>query len=137
MTSTSNLSRRSSLIDYISSLPKRTRLPSIRSRKSNASSINQSTGYTPYAVHQQAMAPIILKDADATAKLLEFILETPSGRRSLGRLARTCKAFQEPVLNVLWRDLDSFVPLLALFPNSLLRRARRPGLGLVSTSSSM
>lgn len=77
------------------------------------------------------MAPIILRDADATAKLLEFILETPNGKRSLGRLARTCKAFKEPVLNVLWRDLDSFVPLLALFPNSLLRRARRPGLGLV------
>ncbi|CAL1695167.1 unnamed protein product [Somion occarium] len=130
MTSSSNLSRRSSLIDYFSSLPVRSRLPSIRSRKSTASSTNNYSGYTPYAVHQQTMFPVILKDADATAKLLEYILESPNGRRSLSRLARTCKAFKEPALNVLWRDLDSFVPLLALFPNSLLRRARRPGLGL-------
>ena len=130
MSSAPNPSRRSTIIEYINSLPKRTHLPSIRSRKSNASSLNQTF------VYQQVMTPIILRDADATAKLLEFILETPNGKRSLGRLARTCKAFREPVLNVLWRDLDSFVPLLALFPNSLLRRARRPGLGLVSTQLS-
>lgn len=78
------------------------------------------------------MGPIILRDQDATAKLLEYILESPGGRRSLSRLARTCKAFKEPALNVLWRDLDSLNPLLALFPTNLLRRARRPGLGFVS-----
>ncbi|KIP12554.1 hypothetical protein PHLGIDRAFT_498684 [Phlebiopsis gigantea 11061_1 CR5-6] len=132
---TPSLRRRSSLKDYFSSsIP---RLPSLRSRRSNASisSVNHerkdsSSSYAPYAVHNQAMAPAILRDANATSKLLECILETPGGKRSLARLARTCKAFKEPVLDILWRDLETFVPLLTLFPNTLLKRARRPALGL-------
>ncbi|KAI8980771.1 hypothetical protein BD414DRAFT_420790 [Trametes punicea] len=127
MSSGPSLSRRSSLADYISAIP-RPRLASLRSRKSAASLHVDS--YTPYAVHQQKMLPAILRDADATQKLLEAILDTPGGRRSVSRLARTCKAFKEPALNVLWRDLDSLTPLLGLFPSTILRRARRPGLGL-------
>ncbi|KAI0660318.1 hypothetical protein C8Q70DRAFT_1044341 [Cubamyces menziesii] len=122
-----SLSRRSSLADYISAIP-RPRLASLRSRKSTASL--RVDPYTPYAVYQQKMFPAILRDADVTQKLLEAILETPGGRRSVSRLARTCKAFKEPALNVLWRDLDSLTPLLGLFPSTILRRARRPGLGL-------
>ncbi|KAF9566130.1 hypothetical protein CPC08DRAFT_628791 [Agrocybe pediades] len=76
------------------------------------------------------MFPIILKDADATNKLLEAILESPNGRRSLSRLARTCRAFSGPALDVLWRDLDSIVPIIGLFPNNLLKKSRKPGLGL-------
>ncbi|KZT75081.1 hypothetical protein DAEQUDRAFT_659607 [Daedalea quercina L-15889] len=131
-----SLSRHSSLADRFSSaLPnKRPRLPSLRSRKSQASlNGNADSGrnsYQPYSVYQQTMYPIILRDPDATNKLLEAILETPGGRRSLSRLARTCKALHEPVLDILWRDLDSLNPLLGLFPNTLLKRARRPGLGL-------
>ncbi|KAI0361366.1 hypothetical protein OH77DRAFT_1417609 [Trametes cingulata] len=134
MSSGPSLSRRSSLADYISAIP-RPRLASLRSRKSTASL--HVDPYTPYAVHQtqqqqqqQKMAPAILRDADATQKLLEAILDTPGGRRSVSRLARTCKAFKEPALSVLWRDLDSLTPLLGLFPSTLLKRARRPGLGL-------
>ncbi|RPD57059.1 hypothetical protein L227DRAFT_578249 [Lentinus tigrinus ALCF2SS1-6] len=126
-TGQSSLSRRSSLADYISHIP-RPRLASLRSRKSTASL--KVDNYTPYAVYQQKMFPAILRDADTTQKLLEAILETPGGRRSVSRLARTCKAFKEPALNVLWRDLDSITPLLGLFPSTILRRARRPGLGL-------
>ncbi|GJE99663.1 hypothetical protein PsYK624_159340 [Phanerochaete sordida] len=140
---TPSLHRRSSLKDYFASgVP---RLPSLRSRRSNASitsvnavahskdvsSSSTNTKHAPYAVYQQSMAPVILRDADATAKLLEIILVSPGGKRSLARLARTCKAFKEPALDVLWRDLDSFVPLVTLFPNTLLKRARRPGLGFV------
>ncbi|OJT02716.1 hypothetical protein TRAPUB_6710 [Trametes pubescens] len=123
-----SLSRRSSLADYISAIP-RPRLASLRSRKSTASI--RVDPYTPYAVYQQKMFPAILRDAEATKILLEAILDTPGGRRSVSRLARTCKAFKEPALNVLWRDLDSLTPLLGLFPSTILRRARRPGLGLV------
>lgn len=139
---TPSLHRRSSLKDYFTaSVP---RLPSLRARKSAASLAADSTkpasrhrrdstssSYAPYAVHQQSMAPAILRDAQATNRLLECILESPGGRRALARLARTCKAFRDPVLDVLWRDLDSFVPLLTLFPNTLLKRARRPALGFV------
>ena len=113
---------------------KRSHRPSLRPRKSNASSASSDSrrnSYNPYSAYQHTMYPSILRDSDATNKLLEAILDTPGGRRSLSRLARTCKAFSEPVLNILWRDLDSINPLLGLFPSTLLRRARRPGLGLV------
>ncbi len=126
-----SLNRKNSLRDYLSSIATRTKLPSIRSRKSTTS-LNSQFSYAPYAVHQQSMAPIILRDADATNRLLECILESPGGRKALARLARTCKAFKEPALDLLWKDLDSFVPLVSLFPNSLMKRAKKPGLGLVS-----
>jgi hypothetical protein len=103
-----------------------------RTRKDSVLS-KQSASYVPYEVHQQAMFPTILRSADATAKLLDVIVESPNGRRSLSRLSRTCKAFKEPCLNVLWRELDSLIPLIGLFPSKLLRRSKKPGLGLVST----
>lgn len=77
------------------------------------------------------MFPLILRDPDATTKLLEAVLESPNGKRSLSRLARTCRALCEPALNILWRDLDSLVPIIGLFPGQLLKKARKPGLGLV------
>jgi len=112
---------------------------SISSLKSKAGSIKSSksrkrasfSSYTPYAVYQQTMYPTILRDADVTQKLLDAIIDAPAGRRSVSRLARTCKAFCEPALNVLWRELDSLIPIIALFPAHLLKRVRRPGLGLV------
>lgn len=77
------------------------------------------------------MYPIILRDPDTTTKLLEAILESPNGRRSLSRLARTCRALSEPALNILWRELDSIVPIIGLFPSQLLKKSRKPGMGLV------
>ncbi|KAF9076086.1 hypothetical protein BDP27DRAFT_1210936 [Rhodocollybia butyracea] len=76
------------------------------------------------------MAPLILRDPNVTQKILEAIVDTPGGKRTLSRLARTCRAILEPALNVLWRDLDSFVPVIGLFPPTLLKKARKPGLGL-------
>ncbi|KAI6136475.1 hypothetical protein F5141DRAFT_1185437 [Pisolithus sp. B1] len=81
------------------------------------------------------MFATILRDPDAAKKLLDAIADSPTGRRSISRLARTCKAICEPALDVLWRELDSLLPLVALFPNNLLKRTRRPGLGLASHSS--
>jgi len=74
----------------------------------------------------------ILQDREAATKLLEAILDSPGGKRSLSRLARTCKAMSEISLNVLWRELDSLNPLIGLFPSHLFKKARRPSLGLVS-----
>ncbi|KAG6854218.1 hypothetical protein C0991_009236 [Blastosporella zonata] len=77
------------------------------------------------------MQPIILRDSDAANKLFEAILDAPNGKRMLSRLARTCQAMCEPALNILWRDLDSLVPVLWQFPGHLLKKARRPGMGFV------
>jgi hypothetical protein len=77
------------------------------------------------------MAPIILHDPEALQKLLEAIYESPGGRRTLSRLARTCSAISEPALNILWRELDSIAPIIGLFPSQILKKNRKPGLGLV------
>lgn len=78
------------------------------------------------------MISTLLRDAEVTNKLLEAILDSPGGRRSLSRFARTCRAISEPALDLLWKELDSIAPIIGLFPASLLKKARRPGLGLVS-----
>ena len=36
-------------------------------------------------------------------------------RRTLAVLARTCRTFSEPSLNLLWRCLDSLLPLVRCF----------------------
>ena len=70
--------------------------------------------------------PTILRDLDVARKLFEAILDTPNGKRSLSRLARTCRAMCEPALDALWKDLDSIVPILGLFPNHVLKKGKRP-----------
>lgn len=87
--------------------------------------------YHPYTVYQTNMSPAVLQDAEATRKLLEIVQGTQSGSRTVARLARTCKAFNEPAMDVLWNELDSFLPLIGLFPAYIMRKARRPTLGLV------
>lgn len=89
------------------------------------------TLWISFPIQHNAMLSI-LPDSEATRVLLEFIVETPGGRRSVGRLARTCKRLSGPALDVLWKDLDSLNPLLALMPGHLFKRARRPGMGFVS-----
>ncbi|KAL6301618.1 hypothetical protein BKA93DRAFT_454041 [Sparassis latifolia] len=59
---------------------------------------------------------------DVSETILEAVLADPSGRRTLSRLACVSKELKEPALALLWRELDSFVPLLLLFPPRLLKR---------------
>jgi hypothetical protein len=87
--------------------------------------------YHPYTVYETNMSPPVLRDVEATRKLLEVIQDTQNGSRTVARLARTCKSFNEPAMDVLWNELDSFLPLIGLFPGYIMKRARRPGLGLV------
>jgi len=122
-----NLRHRTSLRDSIRLF----RTSSKDSVKSTRSSKESSSSYRPWSVYEQSMAPIILRDPEALKKLLEAIYDSPGGKRSLSRLARTCHAISEPALDVLWRDLDSIVPIIGLFPAQLLKKTRKPGLGLV------
>ena len=108
----------------------RRRSPSIF-KKSAAS----GSYYHPYTVYETTMSPSVLRDVEATRKLLEIIQDTPNGSRTVARLARTCKGFSEPAVDVLWSELDSFLPLIGLFPGYIMKRARRPNLGLVRSSS--
>ncbi|KAJ7631206.1 hypothetical protein FB45DRAFT_979296 [Roridomyces roridus] len=74
----------------------------------------------------------ILDSPEVVQKLLDAILESPNGKRAVSRLARTCRAWKEPALDALWRELDSLVPIIGLFPSHLLKKTRRPGLGLTT-----
>jgi hypothetical protein len=76
--------------------------------------------------------PGLIRDPLVTAKLMEYVLDGPNGKRMLSRLTRVSKALVEPGLGLLWKELDNLVPLISLFPSHLFKRAKRPGLGLVS-----
>ncbi|KAI5897867.1 uncharacterized protein SCHCODRAFT_02487032 [Schizophyllum commune H4-8] len=102
---------------------------SLRRRKKSLSSSEASSSYHPYAVYYQNMLPL-LRDPAVLKTVLESILEMPGGKRMLSRMARTCRALSDPVLNMLWKELDSLIPLLGLFPGSVLKKARKPGLGM-------
>ena len=77
-------------------------------------------------------APGLIREPDVTYKLMEYVLDSPNGKRTLSRLARVSKALVEPGLGLLWKELDNLVPLISLFPSQLFKRAKRPGRGLVS-----
>lgn len=95
----------------------------------------RSSSYSSYGVHQQEMLPAILRKPEITKRILEHLAELPNGKRALSRVARACKALHEPAIEALWKDLDSLVPLIGLFPSKLLKRAKRPGLGLAKSPS--
>jgi len=108
--------------------PSHTRRRTLSILKKSAAS---GSYYHPYTVYESNMSPAVLGNVEATRKLLQIIQDTPNGSRTVARLARTCKAFNEPATDVIWNELDSFLPLIGLFPGYIMKRARRPGLGLV------
>lgn len=122
------------VLSTVESLRRRSSLKSILSRRSSLKRSHHqdnAASYYPYAVYNQPMAPPILRNLDVAEKLLEAILDSPNGKRTLARLARTCRDMAGLSLGILWRELDSLLPIVSLFPASMLKRARRPGLGLV------
>lgn len=44
---------------------------------------------------------------------------TPVGKRTLASLARTCRTFSAPALDLLWMRLDSLDPLIKVLPNRI------------------
>jgi hypothetical protein len=97
-----------------SSIRERLRTLSLTSSASKHQSGEHSAteSYRPYTVYRQSstfsMSPpaiAILDSPEATQKILEAILDSTNGRRALSRLARTCRAWLDPALNVLWREL--------------------------------
>ncbi|KZV74947.1 hypothetical protein PENSPDRAFT_647698 [Peniophora sp. CONT] len=75
-------------------------------------------------------ASILLSSPDALRAVVEAL-----PRRSASRFARTSHGFLEPGLGAVWRELDSLVPLVALFPTHIFKKAKRPGMGLASMPS--
>ena len=78
---------------------------------------------------------IILDDPLASPK------SAPQGNMTLAALARTCRTFYEPSINVLWRTLRDIHPLIRTFPAQLWEeevfahnREGRPVYSLVSSN---
>lgn len=44
---------------------------------------------------------------------------SPLGKQTLASLARTCRAFTSPALDMLWTRLDSLDPLIKLLPSRI------------------
>jgi hypothetical protein len=50
---------------------------------------------------------------------------SPNPKRSWAACARTCRAWHEPALNLIWESLDSLLPLLKLFPREAFAESSR------------
>ncbi|KAF8841130.1 hypothetical protein BDN67DRAFT_967624 [Paxillus ammoniavirescens] len=62
-----------------------------------------------------------LRITEILLEIFEFVFITSeTGRPDLARLARTCRSFSEPALDVLWRDQSSLLPLVMCFPQRIL-----------------
>jgi hypothetical protein len=62
-----------------------------------------------------------LRITEILLEIFEFVfIISETGRPDLARLARTCRSFSEPALDVLWRDQSSLLPLVMCFPQHIL-----------------
>lgn len=54
---------------------------------------------------------------DILGIVFEMVFEEPeSGPKSMVALACTCRIFQDTALDILWRNIPSFVPLIRCLP---------------------
>ena len=49
--------------------------------------------------------------------ILDFVLQSEGGQKSLAALAISCRTFQDPALDVLWRRLPCIGPLVRCLPS--------------------
>ncbi|KAJ7476430.1 hypothetical protein FB451DRAFT_1557344 [Mycena latifolia] len=74
---------------------------------------------TPAAVHTTSTFAIqCLGTFDILCEVLRHMSRSSQDRpkSALASIARTCKAFTEPALDLLWRELTALLPLLKLLP---------------------
>lgn len=91
-----------------------------------------STVLPPYLDSLPYFTPI---RALLISEVLEMILdELTNDKRSMSRLAFTCKAISEPALDRLWALNDSLEPFISLLPKELTLDVRLEGLSSSSGS---
>ena len=72
---------------------------------------------------RKAQIPHCLEIPEILIHILEHIYVSHKGRSALAKLARTCKLFSGPALDVLWRIQTSLLPLIMTLPRELLNFA--------------
>ncbi|KAG2069536.1 hypothetical protein BDR04DRAFT_682074 [Suillus decipiens] len=55
-------------------------------------------------------------------RVIDSLRQTIMGKKTLMALALTCKSFSGPALDLLWRDLPEFEPLIKCLPQSLWKQ---------------
>jgi len=61
-------------------------------------------------------------------ELFGLVCEVLTQRRTtLASLARTCRAFEGPALDVLWRNIEGLRPLLCTMPSDLFEMKAKDG----------
>jgi hypothetical protein len=70
------------------------------------------------------MTHICLLPVETLFDIFATIYEDSSrlSRTTIAALARTCRTFKEPALDVLWKDIDGFRPLISYFPECVVER---------------
>jgi hypothetical protein len=73
---------------------------------------------------QLAMTHICLLPAETLFDIFTIIYEDSKrlSRTTIAALARTCRTFKEPALDVLWKDIDGLKPLVSCFPECVVER---------------
>ncbi|KAJ7116895.1 hypothetical protein C8R44DRAFT_983272 [Mycena epipterygia] len=67
-------------------------------------------------------------------EMVDMVFEfSKSSPRTLAVLARTCTAFQNPALDILWRDQDTLMNLLRCMPSDLFGEEAESGLNGIRT----
>lgn len=84
----------------------------------------QQTSYASFAevaMSDQSRLHPCLKIPELLAVIFESLyrLNSPDGRASLARLARTCRLFHDSALDMLWQTQVTLFPLIKLFPEEL------------------
>lgn len=84
--------------------------------------------FTDLLMAAQAYGAMLSHRALSIPDVVYLVLhEVRHDRPALASSARCCRAFHEPAIDLLWRDLDSFVPLRNLLPCLSLTDERNLG----------
>ncbi|KAG9312519.1 hypothetical protein JVU11DRAFT_6914 [Chiua virens] len=67
---------------------------------------------------------VCLEVPEILLEIFEFAFALEDGYPSLAALARTCHAFYDPAVSLLWRTQSSLAPLVLCFPSDLLDISR-------------
>ncbi|OJA17506.1 hypothetical protein AZE42_11982 [Rhizopogon vesiculosus] len=71
-------------------------------------------------MHISLLATEILLDIFATIN--DGFRVSSRSRATIAALARTCRAFKEPALDTLWKNIDGFEPLISCLPEGIVGR---------------
>ena len=68
---------------------------------------------------------VCLLSAEILREIFAAIREDSDFRATIATLARTCRTLKEPALDLLWKNIIGFEPLLSCLPSGVVRQTRK------------